>query len=129
MRIHIDAHRIEVLASDCYKVPAFLYFEVRKVVEKTAKDGNRLAQDYARATARRHGKWYPSAIQPEAQGLLTWVYGPLTHRLQGGMSFEHGSRNQPPHMDLARSADVISPLFERRVGQAVGKALSEFDGG
>jgi hypothetical protein len=26
---------------------------------------------------------------------------------QGGMSFEFGSRNQPPHLDLNRSADII----------------------
>jgi hypothetical protein len=31
------------------------------------------------------------------------------------MSFEGGSRNQPPHNDLAKSADIMGPKLELKV--------------
>jgi hypothetical protein len=42
-------------------------------------------------------------------------YGPDIAHPQGGMSFEGGSRNQPPHNDLAKSADLIGPAFQGEV--------------
>jgi hypothetical protein len=48
-------------------------------------------------------------------------YGPDIARPQGGMSFEYGSRNQPPHLDLARSADLIGPSTVGEVGRMVDR--------
>jgi hypothetical protein len=42
-------------------------------------------------------------------------YGPDAAMPQGGMSFEFGSRNQKPHLDLAKSADVIGPALAQEV--------------
>ena len=43
---------------------------------------------------------------------------------QGDMSFERGSRNQPPHLDLNRSADVIGP----QLGQVADAMAREVHG-
>lgn len=76
------------------------------VVGEVARDGNKTAKRLAKRSAGRHGKHYPNAISVERHGALSYEYGPDAGMPQGGMSFEHGSRNQPPHLDLAKSADL-----------------------
>lgn len=78
-----------------------------EMVRGTAERGNRIAANFARASAGSHGKHYHKAFTAEAVDPFTWVYGPEAARPQGGMSFEYGSRNQAPHLDLNRSADVV----------------------
>ena len=78
-----------------------------ELVKGTAQRGNRIAANFARGSAGTHGKHYHRAFTAEAEGPFTWVYGPDAARPQGGMSFEYGSRNQPPHLDLNRSADIV----------------------
>jgi hypothetical protein len=97
---------------------------MRNVVREGVKAGTVLAKDNAQRSAGRHGKWYPKAITGEmsaslfgAAGLIAGEYGPERGRMQGEMSFEYGSRNQKPHLDLARSADVIGPSFAQEARQ------------
>lgn len=75
-------------------------------VGEVARDGNRTAKRLAKRSAGKHGKHYSNAITLEGHGSLSYEYGPEAGLPQGGMSFEHGSRNQPPHLDLAKSADL-----------------------
>lgn len=123
MGINIDASDIYDLAADYGRIPNRATQGVRGAVEQTAKRGNTLAQGFARSSAGEHGKWYHRAFSAESAGLLSWRYGPRVGPRQGGMSFEFGSRNQPPHLDLARSADIIGPELQRSVGQAIGDVL------
>lgn len=120
---NIDASNIRDLSSDLGRVPNRATRSVAHAVERTAKRGNSLAAAFARESAGAHGRHYHRAITAErAHPLgLAWVYGPDVAKRQGGMSFERGSRNQPPHLDLARSADIIGP----ELGQAVGDAVSD----
>jgi hypothetical protein len=97
------------LASDLRTMAVTAKPSLARVVERNADRGARLAHDFAVRSAGKHGKHYPNAISAEPRGLLTWEYGPDASRPQGGMSFEFGSRNQPPHLDLARSADIVGP--------------------
>lgn len=92
--------------------------EFKKVVRRTVIDGNNLAKGYAKVSAGAHGKHYPRAFTWEVNayyafgaGNIVGVYGPEVGRQQGEMSFERGSRNQKPHLDLSRSADVIAWTF------------------
>lgn len=75
-------------------------------VREVARDGTKTAKRLAKRSAGSHGKHYPNAITLESHGPLSYEYGPEAGLPQGGMSFEHGSRNQPPHLDLAKSADL-----------------------
>ena len=71
-----------------------------------------------------NGKLYPRTFSTEMYGTgrfsggvssYSGEYGPDSTLPQGGMSFEQGSRNQPPHNDLAKSAEIIGPAFVRSV--------------
>lgn len=108
-------HTIGDLASDCAKIATGARTVMSKTLRDEARLGNELAKGNARRTAGAHGKHYPNAFTVEALSPLVWEYGPEASRPQGGMSFEFGSRNQPPHLDLAKSADIIGP----RLGGAV----------
>lgn len=108
------------LVHDMETLPQRAQSEMIKVGWKHARAGNRRAKAFAKRTAGDHGTHYPTAFGverlPTAEG-LSWEYGPDASLPQGDMSFEWGSRNQPPHMDLAQSADVTGPLFAHDVAQ------------
>ena len=123
-------HGIDDLASDLAAIPPRAVKDMRAVVREGLKVGNAVAKDFARESAGEHGKRYPKSFTTEMHGalssltggnLISGEYGPDSSRPQGGMSFEFGSRNQKPHLDLARSADIIGPAFEGEVGRAVDR--------
>lgn len=105
------SHSIGDLARDCVGVASNARTELPRVVRRNAERGNELAATFARESAGKHGKLYHRAFSAEPNGPLEWEYGPDAEQPQGGMSFEFGSRNQPPHLDLARSVDVVGPAF------------------
>lgn len=102
-------HDIDDLASDMAAIPPKAAGGFARVVRSNAEQGNRLARGFAKQSAGAHGKHYPNAMSTERRGPFEWEYGPDAGKPQGGMSFERGSRNQPPHLDLARSADIVGP--------------------
>lgn len=106
---------LDDLAADLEFIARTAKSDMRKVVARNLREGNRLAKANARRTAGAHGKHYHRAFGYEMTGLTEGEYGPDSTMPQGGMSFEGGSRNQPPHHDLAKSLDVIGPKFRRDV--------------
>lgn len=125
MRVTVT-HGIDDLADDLRAIALRVRPEMREVVRDGLRVGTELARANARRSARKHGKHYPRAITSEMHsglGLfgntISGEYGPDVARPQGGMSFEFGSRNQTPHLDLARSADLVGPSFLRSVDDRV----------
>lgn len=116
----IDSSGIRDLAVEFTTLPNRATRAAAREVSDVADRGQRLARIFARRTAGRHGKHYHRAITKERRDALglEWVYGPEIALPQGGMSFEFGSRNQKPHLDLNKSADIIGPDL-RRVGDAI----------
>lgn len=116
-------HTIGVLAADMANIPARAKVDMRATVREGIKVGNAVAKDNAKRSAGSHGKHYHRAFSTEMRptfsgfgtSIISGEYGPDISRPQGGMSFEFGSRNQKPHLDLARSADVIGPAFAGEV--------------
>lgn len=114
-------HSIDDLASDLQQITRRAPADMRAVVKEGIRVGGLLARDNARRSAGSHGKHYPRAITWEMSGIAASFgvhqgeYGPDIAKPQGDMSFERGSRNQKPHRDLARSADVVGPAFVREV--------------
>lgn len=100
----------------------------RGVVREGVKTGNQVAKDLARQSEGSHGKYYHRAFTWEMSSgfsgfgsdIYSGVYGPDAAFPQGGMSFEWGSRNQKPHLDLNKSADLIGPSFAQEVRDAAG---------
>lgn len=114
MRITVSS-TLGDLERDLKRMTAAARPQMERIVERTADRGAKLAHDFAVVSAGAHGKHYPNAISAEPRGPLTWEYGPDSSRRQGGMSFEFGSRNQKPHLDLARSADIVGPEMHTAV--------------
>lgn len=112
-------HTIDRLAADLAKIPAKVARELPPVVRRAADDGNDAAKAFAKESAGSHGKHYHKAFSVERLGPLEYEYGPDASKPQGGMSFEGGSRNQPPHNDLAKSADTLAEDLSGRVNQAM----------
>ncbi len=124
MRVLVESAGLDGLAKDMDRIAA----TARKDMVGVVRDGIRVGRDIARANAKksagRHGKHYPRSITSEmklygALGLIAGEYGPDPALPQGGMSFESGSRNQKPHLDLARSADIVGPAFASSVRETV----------
>lgn len=113
-------HTLGRLQEDLEQIPVRAAEELPRVVHKAADDGNDIAKDLAKESAGAHGKHYHKAFSVDTIGPLEYEYGPDESKPQGGMSFEGGSRNQPPHNDLAQSADVVAVEFPERVRNTVG---------
>lgn len=76
----------------------------------------------ARMSSGAHGIHYPDAISAELVFDLGGVavdIGPESGKPQGGMSFERGSRNQPPHADGLKALAA----GEAPAGQMIGDAV------
>jgi hypothetical protein len=110
-------HDLDDLASDLAGIPVSFARRAPGVVAKSAREGNKLAQGFAREKSGPHGKNYYKRLSAEATGPLTWEYGPH----DGGTPVGAGYRNGGVNLDLPNSADVIAPKF----GDAVGKLADD----
>jgi hypothetical protein len=117
-------HQIDRLAEDQREIARTARSGMARIVRDNADFGRDLAKALARQSAGAHGKHYHRAITSEATGVLEAEYGPDSARPQGGMSFERGSRNQPPHNDLAQSADKIVPAMAADVRKLLAKLFA-----
>lgn len=108
------------LARDTRRIASTARKDMVGVVREGIRVGNSIAKANAKRTAGAHGKHYHRAFDAEMKlygglGLISGEYGPDPSMPQGDMSFERGSRNQPAHNDLAKSADLIGPSFRGEV--------------
>lgn len=122
MRVRV-INTLDDLASDTRKVATGARTDMRRVVRNGIRVGNDVAKGYAKRSAGAHGKHYHRAFSAEMHeslfgsgaATISGEYGPERGKRQGDMSFEGGSRNQPGHRDLARSADLIGGSFGQEV--------------
>lgn len=113
MRIEVNfIHSLGDLDREMRRIPGKAATAAARSVKTRAEQGNRSAKAFATKSAGSHGKHYPDAFSAEAISAFEWEYGPDASKPQGGMSFEYGSRNQPPHMDLNKSADIVGPKLD-----------------
>lgn len=114
-----DAHEARKLALDIQAGGERAQLRCRRVVKGDANELKQLWRKNARKTAARHGKRYPRAIGYDIEGGgFRAVIGPDALMPQAGMSFEYGSRNQKPHLDGNRAADVVFPQFRKNIADA-----------
>lgn len=95
--------------------------DLRKTVREAARVGNVEARDLARASSGKHAKLYPRSFSSEMKvhglgGFYAAEYGPVPGG-QGSLApiLENGSRNNPAHNNLARSADLMGPALAGEV--------------
>lgn len=117
----IDASELHALSRDLGKLGAKSGVAMYGVFKEGGKDLEKTWKRNAKATAGEHGKRYPDSITTDMRvGLNIEVeVGPDPQRPQGGMSFEDGSVNQPPHLDGQFAADEVIPRIDRRIDAAL----------
>jgi hypothetical protein len=105
MGVHF-VHNIGELERDLFTITRSFKPKAGMQVREVARAGNEAGKASAKVSAGDHGKHYYKAFSAERRTVLTWEWGPDAAKKQGGMSFERGSRNQPPHHDIAAAADL-----------------------
>lgn len=122
-------HGIGDLADDLDAIRLRARGDMRAVVRDGVKVGNTVAKDLARESSGKHAKKYPRSFTTSMNaglGLfgntISGEYGPVPGD-QGSLAgiLENGSVNNPPHRNLARSADLIGPSFAQEVSRLPSK--------
>lgn len=118
----VDTSDLVALSRDLGKTGRKVTPTMVKVFTEAGVDLRDQWRENATATAGEHGKHYPKSITHELKVSTSIVVeiGPDKALPQGGMSFEYGSVNQPPHLDGQRAADSEIPKIDRRVDSALG---------
>ena len=121
--IHFDTGQLAALAVDLPNLGRASAKVMDDVIAEGAKDLEETWRRNATLTSGKHGRLYPKSIDRErllsASG-FSWEIGPNPAKPQGGMSFEDGSVNQPPHNDGKKAANEVVPRIGKRVDSALG---------
>lgn len=124
MSVSIETNGAEVVAS-LGQIAPHIYRRLTSVVEEAAIDVRDAWRENATETAGAHGKHYPRSIQYNMSSraalgdAIEATIRPDGRFRQGGMSFEFGSSNQPPHLDGQRALDSLAHQVERRIASAL----------
>lgn len=118
-----DASEVRALGAALVAAPAKAVGPMRSVMAAVGEATAEQWASNARATSGAHGVHYPESIDSEMVLSGTSIavdVGPNAGMPQGGMSFEFGSRNQPPHLDGAKALDEMTPRAEKMIDAAMG---------
>lgn len=119
------SHAIDRFASDLDRIAERMPVELARTVRASALEGNRIARAFASEQHTMNSDIdvpYQESFSAEEIGPHEWEYGPVDDGVPHGGSqatgYELGSRNQVPHLDLARSVDIIGQQFADDVLEA-----------
>lgn len=118
----ITSNGREVIA-DLGKIKGRAFRNVAIAVETGGRWIERDWRANATQTAGVHGKWYPDSIKARKTAALEATVEPDEGARQGAMSFELGSRNQPPHLDGQRAFDGRMVAIRRLISRAVENSI------
>lgn len=123
--VHVEK-TLPGLIRDMRLIPRTMKVRGRAVVRRNAEIGNHIAKTSASKQHTMHSSIdvpYHESFSVEQRGPMDYEYGPVDDGIYHGGSqatgYEFGSRNQPPHGDLAKSRDRIAPRLYREVGRMV----------
>ena len=122
MTISVSTNAPSVVA-DLGKISGRAFRNVEVAVRVGGRQVERDWKANATQTAGVHGKWYPLAIKGRSTGALEYTIKPDEAMKQGAMSFENGSRNQPPHLDALRAFQGREASVQRMIKRAVENSL------
>lgn len=121
----VDASDLYRLSRDLGSIGARASTTMYGVMREGATDIRDTWKRNARLTSGKHGRRYPDSITMDARigTSIGFEIGPDPRLPQGGMSFENGSVNQPPHLDGLRAVEEVGPRIHRRIDVALGYLL------
>ena len=99
-------HSLHDLASDMAAAAATFRPAASRHVADVARDGNKAGKANARRSSGKHARKYAGTFTATRTGPLEYEWGPVA-RGQGNLAhiLENGTRNNPPHHDIAKAAD------------------------
>lgn len=125
MSVSISVNGAEVMAA--FDITSKATFNaVKAAVEDSAVETRDMWRQLATVSSGKHGKHYPKSIQSEMKPSLTAIVAeiaPDPSMMQGGMAFESGSRNSPPHPDSVTAMAAMEPKIVKRIDSALGRAV------
>lgn len=122
MRVHVE-HTLGDLVAILSAAPEKLVTEGSQIIRRNIEAGNKVGRAFAKTSSGVHGKHYPKAFSAQMTSALEGEWGPDEAKPQGGMSFERGSRNQKPHLDVLRSGDVQVPQYHDDMSDLADRLL------
>lgn len=114
MRVITHRDGLTDLAADLARIPGKLNREAPKVLRRSATQGNKVAQGFAKERSGPHGKRFYKRMNAELTSPRTAEFGP-----DGTPKTEFvgaGYRNGV-NLDLLDAADIIGPVFADAVGE------------
>lgn len=121
--ITVDVSDLRILSASLGRSQFRLAAAAPAVLAEAGAELQRAWRANATITAGKHGKWYPSSIKSKPAGPLAVEVGPTPGMRQGAMSFEFGSRNQPPHLDGQRALDATLPSLRAKVEELMARSV------
>jgi hypothetical protein len=117
----VDARELYALSRDFGKIGAQSAGAMYGVFKDAGEELKTVWRANAKETSGQHGKHYPNSITADMRVStnIEVEVGPDPRLRQGGMSFEFGSVNQPPHLDGQRATDTVVPRLDRRIDAAL----------
>lgn len=121
-RIRVINADMDGLASDLASIPVKFAKKAPGVVRKNIREGNKIAQGFAREKSGPHGKNFFKRYTSEMTGPLEGEFG--MH--DGGTPVGGGYRSGGGvNLDLPNAADIIAPKFGDAVGNLAGELFDE----
>lgn len=124
-------HGIRELEGDFRTIQRQAPREMMKTVREGINVGRDVVTGYVMARYSHYGWHYRRSMIATMHGptsslssrglVYSGEYGPNPKHAQGRMSFENGSRNQKPHGDLAKSADLMGPALAGEAREIPGR--------
>lgn len=117
MAISVSSNAAQV-SLDLGKIGYRATRRLQAVVEDAGTDVRDAWRDNLAESSGSRGPHAPAAIKAHSGVLVSEIY-PDESMKQGGMSWEFGSENQPPHLDGQRALDSLAPRINRRIDAIV----------
>lgn len=120
--MRVNTSQWDAAAAEFERAVAGAHRDVTGIVRDEGRDIMEDWRENASRTSGRAAKWYVPSIKARSRSLAglraeaeVGPDGP-----GGGVGFEFGSRNQPPHLDGQKAAQVSEDRFPKRVDEWIG---------
>lgn len=109
------SHTIDKLDREMRRIPGKFATRAAGVTKRSVEQGEKMLVRIAKRESGTHGTNYYKRISSEMDGPFKGEFGP--HGDVVGNAVGAGWRHGPPNTDLAKTADVIGPRFEKNAGK------------
>lgn len=93
--------------------------EIAKATRDAGDEHARLWKAHAKRTSGRHGALYPRTIRNRFTSGADWAQSETGSSSPAARGYEFGSRNQPPHLDSAKTYPIADQHWQKACDDAL----------